>query len=170
MDQYLQLSNQTKADRFPKVFTTVKKLYPEPKEILSFGCSSGEECFTLENYFPDANITGIELNSWVLNQAKNANKSEKIKFFKSLKDAEKKYDIVFCMMVLFSMWEPVKKKDVEKTISEIDEAINTGGLLVAYTTEYRLSKILNNYEVVREWSRIHDRNKKRYYCGYYKKL
>ncbi len=56
----------TSTDRYPAVFNCLKQaLRPHPGHplrILSFGCSTGEEVFSLRRHFPHAHITGIDIN------------------------------------------------------------------------------------------------------------
>ena len=49
--------------RYPHIFEFVRiKLGNHPARILSFGCSTGEEVFTLRKCFPAATIKGIDIN------------------------------------------------------------------------------------------------------------
>ena len=41
-------------------------------KILSFGCSEGDEAFALAEYFPDANIRGIDIDPEISRAARNA--------------------------------------------------------------------------------------------------
>jgi SAM-dependent methyltransferase len=54
----------TSADRYPGVFRYVSEsLGSSPNvRILSFGCATGEEVFSLRRYLPDANIVGLDIN------------------------------------------------------------------------------------------------------------
>lgn len=54
----------TSENRYPRVFSTVQAVVVDgpDRQILSFGCSSGEEVFSLAAYFPQARITGIDIN------------------------------------------------------------------------------------------------------------
>ncbi len=57
--------NDTAEDRYPRIFAFVQaQLGGETAvHILSFGCSTGEEVFTLRRYFPRAIIKGIDINA-----------------------------------------------------------------------------------------------------------
>ena len=57
-----QNENHTSLDRYPSLFAKTKGIQPNPKKIMSFGCSTGEECTTLRKYYPEALIVGIEIN------------------------------------------------------------------------------------------------------------
>ena len=54
----------TRIDRYPLAFRFARdQLGDDPAmRILSFGCSTGEEVFTLRRYFPNAMIRGIEVD------------------------------------------------------------------------------------------------------------
>jgi SAM-dependent methyltransferase len=54
----------TSADRYPEIFLEVRKLVEDGASVrlLSFGCSTGEEVFSLRRYFPEANIVGLDIN------------------------------------------------------------------------------------------------------------
>ncbi len=54
----------TLEDRYPRVFRLARaELGDGPGlRLLSFGCSTGEEVFTLRRYFPRAHVTGIDIS------------------------------------------------------------------------------------------------------------
>lgn len=54
----------TAMDRYPHLFAFARdQLGDGPdRRILSFGCSTGEEVFSLRHYFPQATIRGIDIN------------------------------------------------------------------------------------------------------------
>lgn len=60
----LQPYLNTWPDRYPLLFTFAREelgLNPQAR-VLSFGCSTGEEVFTLRRYLPDAMIKGVDIN------------------------------------------------------------------------------------------------------------
>ncbi|HVX41312.1 MAG TPA: class I SAM-dependent methyltransferase, partial [Gemmatimonadaceae bacterium] len=61
-----QPSNHTVPNRYPVIFRRAAHALQDRKQprILSFGCSVGDELFSLRAYFPDAFITGIDINRW----------------------------------------------------------------------------------------------------------
>jgi SAM-dependent methyltransferase len=97
----------TEYDRWPRIFAFVREQLsngPAPR-LLPFGCSTGEEVFTLRHYFPLAEIVGIHINSRSIALCrKKADKSRdsKIRFKLASSDngSESFYDAVFCMSVL----------------------------------------------------------------------
>lgn len=171
MFNQLQLSHQTKENRFPKIMESAKKLKPDAKRILSFGCSTGEEVFTLSNIFPESEIVGVDLDYWSINRARQSNKNPKIHFHTHV-GGTGKYDLITCFMVLFALEKPIEYENWEEAIKIIDNVLNPNGLLMLYTSEYDLSasSVFHKYDVTRSWKRKHNRNNKEYYCGYYKKM
>jgi trans-aconitate methyltransferase len=68
--------NRTALNRYPEVFAAPA---PDARRILSFGCSTGEECVTLAEYFPKAEIVGADINPVILLQARK-HRSDRIRF------------------------------------------------------------------------------------------
>lgn len=54
----------TRDDRYPHIFRFVRGVVGDGPHIriLSFGCSTGEEVFSLRRHFPTATIVGIDIN------------------------------------------------------------------------------------------------------------
>ena len=55
-------SSRTTLDRYPELFRAASQQMPDATRILSYGCSTGEECATLTRYFPAAEIVGTDIN------------------------------------------------------------------------------------------------------------
>lgn len=159
--------NYTKMDRYPEIFTLVKEHFGEraegPLKLLSFGCSTGEEAFSLRAYFPEAEILGVDISEWNLKQASGRNRDPKIRFLFS--DAETlaengPYDGVFAMAVLLRIahrMEPAPSSaDVypfekfEEQVRDLDALIKPDGALVIYHTNYHLrdTSIMERYRVL----------------------
>jgi SAM-dependent methyltransferase len=60
-----QPHGKTEEDRYPAVFAFVARELGRGAggRILSFGCSTGEEVFTLRRYHPEARITGLDISA-----------------------------------------------------------------------------------------------------------
>jgi 2-polyprenyl-3-methyl-5-hydroxy-6-metoxy-1,4-benzoquinol methylase len=168
---FLQISHQTKPERFPKIFDSAKQLKPDAKRILSFGCSTGEECQSLASRFPHAQIVGVEIDYHTMSTARRNNKHPDRVFFHDTLGATGSYDLVTSLMVLFSMEPPLQFEKWHQIVSMVDKHVNPGGIWMIYTSEFPLKEAdcYKGYDPIREWTRIHDRNKKEYYCGYYRK-
>jgi SAM-dependent methyltransferase len=54
----------TSADRYPEIFRFVRESVGDGTgvRVLSFGCSTGEEVFSLRSYFSQATLTGLDIN------------------------------------------------------------------------------------------------------------
>lgn len=59
-----QIDATTFENRYPEIFDHVRSVLGAniDARILSFGCATGEEVFTLRRYFPRAQIKGIDIN------------------------------------------------------------------------------------------------------------
>ena len=83
--QVHQITPLTAMNRYPVIFSACKD-YLKDKEninILSYGCSTGEEVVTLREYFNNATIIGAEINSHSLEVCRSRNLDDKIKFIVS---------------------------------------------------------------------------------------
>ena len=74
-----QIPNKTSLDRYPEIFAAAVAAVPEARRILSFGCSTGEECVTLASYFPGALIVGTDINPLNLLKAMK-HRNDRIRF------------------------------------------------------------------------------------------
>lgn len=160
-----QTTTLTYFDRYPEIFNETKNYFSDNKEIniLSYGCSTGEEVISLRKYFPDARIIGADINPNCLNICKSHKLDEKISFINSSISNLKKhepYDAIFCMAVLqkkphyvednglnnISSLYPFSKFD--RQLVELDKILKKEGLLVVHFTQYRVmdSSIALKYE------------------------
>lgn len=102
-----QIYTYTALDRYPDLFTECAKYFqnqnnPAPK-ILSFGCSTGEEVYSIATYLPSATIVGVDINQWCINQCRKKDKHPDHFFYnRNSREFEnsKDYDAIFCMAVL----------------------------------------------------------------------
>lgn len=100
-----QISNFTMRDRYPNLFSNAQKIMQGRKElkILSYGCSTGEEVFTLREYFPDAAIVGIDINKSNIKKANRTNNDRNILFSHTIEKTlfeEGPFDLIFALAVL----------------------------------------------------------------------
>ncbi len=146
-----QLTATTSYNRYPGIFGLVKYFFDEgraPVKILSYGCSTGEECFTLKEYFPFSTIIGVDIYKPNLEKAIKRNYSKDISFLLSTTGNIEKngpYDIIFVMSVL-CRWEDTKDKEncsseypfhqYENGIYQFDNVLKRGGVLVIYNSNY----------------------------------
>lgn len=164
-----QLTTTTKFNRYPEIFTICQKYMDGMKDtpkILSFGCSTGEECFSLRTYFPKSKIIGSDINKQNIKYCKKVNSDENISFIYSSKDElmkESKFDIIYCMSVL-CRWEDTKDivnceniypfTRFDSILSELNGYLKENGLLVIYNSNFRFSDstIYNQYKVISDSS------------------
>lgn len=104
-DDTHQLSNYTEYNRYPALFSTCQEImkYRKGLAILSYGCATGEEVFTLRDYFPDARIVGIDINKTNIKKANRKNSDSNIHFSHKIDETLSEYgpfDIIFALAVL----------------------------------------------------------------------
>lgn len=148
--------NDTKADRYPRIFGFVQSELGADSEvkILSYGCSTGEEVFSLRNYFRGAVIRGIDINAAniaVCRRRAKATGDAAISFeaaSSTRAEPAGSYDAIFCMAVLRhgSLGNPgvtrcdhlVRFEDFAATVADFARCLKPGGLLVIRHSNFRL--------------------------------
>ncbi len=149
--------NDTQPDRYPAIFSFVQSRLgrDNPVKILSFGCSTGEEVFSLREYFPRASIKGIDINSANITlcreRADAASHTDIVFETAASTEAEPTsiYDAIFCMAVLrhsglglqgITRCDPLLHfKDFARVIADFERCLKPGGLLVIRHSHFRLS-------------------------------
>lgn len=140
-----QESKFTKFDRTPAQFSQIRDSIKNPNKILSFGCSSGEECRTLsEIYFPDAIIHGFDIDVDVIEKNKIDNKNPNIEYFSDFDETDDDYDLIICMSVL-CRWPSGSKLysfDLfQHTLLHIDSKLKVGGAIAIYNSQYLFDEV-----------------------------
>jgi hypothetical protein len=157
----IQLANTTKSNRHPDLFTFCQILKGKESKlkILSYGCSSGEECFSLREYFPNSLIIGCDINNLALKKARKINVDTYIEFIYSNERNLKlkgEYDLIFILSVLCKEPEARLVDDISNffsfkqfnlTISLLDENLRKGGLIIIRNANYLIEDcdIMNRY-------------------------
>ena len=149
--------NDTKQDRYPAIFTFVQSALgrDSPIKILSYGCSTGEEVFSLHKYFPRASIKGIDINAAniaICRRRLRAAPDPGIAFetaASTAAEASSVYDVIFCMAVLrhsglglagITRCDPLLRfQDFAQAVADLDRCLKSGGLLVIRHSHFRLS-------------------------------
>lgn len=148
--------NQTSRDRYPFIFRFVQtQLGAHGKaRILSFGCSTGEEVFSLRGYFPSAFIKGLDINpgNIAICQARLKEKADAGLLFAVADSTAAEqgdfYDAIFCMAVLRhgALSQPgVTRCDhllpfakFAQATEDFRRCLKPGGLLVIRYSNFRL--------------------------------
>jgi SAM-dependent methyltransferase len=154
--EVFQPFNTTLPDRYPEIFAFVQSELGAHSDvrILSFGCATGEEVFSLRRYFPRAAIKGIDINPGAIAVARRLLRGERdprISFDVASSVAMEPngaYDAIFCMAVLRhgSLGLPgvtrcdhlIRFEDFAKTIAEFGRCLRLRGLLVIRHSNFRL--------------------------------
>ena len=141
-----QLVDWTAPNRYPEIFAAAAAAAPDARRILSFGCSTGEECVSLASYFPEAEIVGADINLLSLLKAWKK-RSDRIRFVYSSDRILSRlggFDVVFCMAVL----RAAKKRQrlgnypfklFEERALFLESLVRPGGLFVIHNSMYRFS-------------------------------
>lgn len=160
-----QLTSTTSSNRYPELFqevrTHIDKAVENPS-ILSFGCSTGEECFSLKTYFPKGRLTGVDINNSNLRKARRRNVSPDISFHYSTPEniaKYGKYDAIFALSVLCRWEDTMDLEDCSliysfekfsETVQMLATQVRPGGLLVIYNANFRFeeSAASKDFEII----------------------
>jgi len=141
---YYQRSFFTQTNRYPELFRQSQLYFenlPIP-EILSFGCSTGEEVFTIGEYLPNALVFGVDINAWCIKQCKKKYKNLRFVFNHSLSkefDKSGNFDAVFCLAVfqrtenrtdISEKAQGLTFEQFENQIAILDEKLKSDGLFI----------------------------------------
>ncbi len=146
----------TSVDRYPGIFQQVRALVGDGEgvRILSFGCSTGEEVFSLRRYFPEASIVGIDINpiNIAICRFRRVKAREKRMSFAAAAsaagEAAASCDAIFAMAVfrhgeLNTSPPPAKTgnvirfADFEQSVAELARVLKPGGLLAIQNAMFR---------------------------------
>ena len=151
-----QTETDTAVDRYPEIFAFVAEFAKKRKgrpRVLSFGCSTGEECITLRRYVPGAVIVGVDVRRSLLKKARqraNVSDMSDVSFFleSDQRWQQQRYDVVFAMSVL-CRWPATKDvgtsdtiypfRTFDRAVERLGQVVNPGGLLVIYNANYRFT-------------------------------
>lgn len=186
--QVHQTSSTTLLNRYPILFAACHDYLhnrspetQEPLNILSFGCSTGEEVLSLRQYFPNARIVGAEINRRSLAICRSHPVDDKISFIYSSPEEIGKhgpYDAIFCMAVMQRKPLDTARKGIrslkriypferfQEQIERLDPLVRPGGLLIVHFSQYNVqdTSIAGRYEPLGDYNQddyqspIFDRN------------
>lgn len=156
-DNLFQPYSETRFNRYPGIFSFVCQQLSNVKmpRLLSYGCSRGEEVFTLRDYFPAAEIVGIDINSRnisICHKKLKQNGDSRICFKQAgspVAEPVAFYDAIFCMAVLqhgglrASNAENcaylITFADFEQTVAGLSQCLKPGGYLTIRFSNFRFS-------------------------------
>jgi SAM-dependent methyltransferase len=145
----------TLPDRYPWLFEFARAALGTTTRLrlLSFGCCTGDEVFTLRRYFPQAAITGIDVdpqNIAVCRARADAQTAHNLTFtVAAATDGEPTaaYDAIFCLGVLclgdltalgLDRSDPFFTfAEFERTVTDFARCLKPGGLLLFHSTNFR---------------------------------
>lgn len=152
-----QANGDTAIDRFPAIFARCRDHLGDRLELnlLSFGCSTGEEVLTLRRYFPYATLTGAEINRRSLTICRSLPTDGRLRVVASVREhlvAHGPYDAIFAIAVLqrhpmrVARDRPESVKGVypferfDAQITDFSALLRPNGLLVVHAKMYPLSE------------------------------
>jgi SAM-dependent methyltransferase len=151
--------NYTLPDRYPWLFEFAatrlgrRQSTGQDLRIMSFGCSRGDEPFTLRSYFPTAAITGIDIdpaNIASCRERARAGNAAGMTFTTAATttgEPDESFDAIFCLAVLClgdlttsgaTRCDPhLHFERFEQTVTDFARCLRPGGLLLLHTANFR---------------------------------
>jgi SAM-dependent methyltransferase len=170
-----QAYNHTLPNRYPWLFEFAAAQMRESESegagarvprLLSFGCSVGDEVFALRNYFPQADIKGIDIDPRnVATAAKRARttRASGVEFSvgaTTREEASESFDAIFCLAVLCLGDLTVQRAErcdpaltfanFDRLVTDFHRCLTPGGWLWLHTTNFRFSDttVASEFDVV----------------------
>jgi SAM-dependent methyltransferase len=160
----------TLPDRYPWLFGfAATRLASRPDlRILSFGCSRGEEVFSLRKYFPSAAVKGIDINPRNIARCLARARAEDaagVTFEIAATtegEATSSYDAIFCLAVLVNgdlttsgaqRCDPLLHFErFDRMIGDFARCLKPRGLLMLHTTNFRFcdTAVAQDFDVIYE--------------------
>lgn len=150
-----QYRSLTYPDRYPGIFGFVRDRLAgvaRPR-LLSFGCATGEEVFSLRGYLPNAVIKGIDINAGniAVCRARLARTPDAAMMFaqrdSAADEAPESYDAIFCLAVFQhqSLQDPriqscegyLQFSAFEATLTGLARCLKPGGYLAIRHADFR---------------------------------
>jgi SAM-dependent methyltransferase len=147
--------NYTLPDRYPWLFEFAAGALGSHGElqILSFGCSRGDEIDALRKHFPRASIRGIDVNPQNIQECiarARASRDEKLSFAvagSTREEPDSSFDAIFCLAVLCQgdltataaqRCDPLLRfADFETIVADFARCLKPKGLLLLHTANFR---------------------------------
>lgn len=161
-----QFRSITAPDRYPRVFAYLQNAITAARpRLLSFGCATGEEVFSLRRYFPQATIKGIDINPGNIAtcQARLAARPDAAIHFEHASSAAAEppaaYDAVFALAVfqhpdlkldptVTTCLPRIRFSDYEHIVTGLAACVRPGGYLVLRHAMFRFTDTACSREFV----------------------
>jgi SAM-dependent methyltransferase len=152
-----QYRSLTFSDRYPVIFDFVRARLAAVAEpgLLSFGCATGEEVFSLRRSFPNATIKGIDINAHniaVCRARLREAGDPKIEFSQAnsaTEEGAESYDAIFCLAVfqhsslqdraIASCENYIRFEAFEETLRGLTRCLRPGGYLAIRHADFRFT-------------------------------
>lgn len=158
----------TLPDRYPWLFDYAAAVLDgiQAPRLLSFGCSRGDEVFSLRRRFPEAFIKGLDIDPGNIAACRRRSRPDDRASFQVASSPRGEpldhYDAIFCLAVLCHgdltarrarRSQPLMRfGDFERTLADLAGRLKPGGLLFLYATNFRFSDtaVADGFDVVLE--------------------
>lgn len=149
-DNYFQKEFYTKPNRYPHLFSECKSFLSSTTnpQILSFGCATGGEVFTIGSYIPNASVSGVDINNWCLKQCKKKNADRRFSFFHRFSEEFNNcgnFDAIFCLAVFQQTENRSEARSAateftfekfEEEVSMLDKKLKRNGLFILDNADF----------------------------------
>lgn len=151
---YHQHPTFTLPNRYPLLFEQCARhcaAQARPR-LLSFGCSSGEEVFSLAEHLPQAVIVGVDINEWCLAECRRKDPQHRHVFHHRLSpefERERDFDAIFCLAVFQRTENRINAdnsvavghtfEQFEREITLLDAKLKPDGLLIIDHGDFRFT-------------------------------
>ncbi|PUA45157.1 class I SAM-dependent methyltransferase [Pseudomonas protegens] len=146
----------TREDRYPELFQSIRQVLADTPQtrLLSFGCSTGEEVFSLARYFRQAHIRGVDIDAGRIGRCRarwqREGREPRLSFLCAgdvALETTASYDLVMAMAVFrhgalgesptdCSAW--IRFADFDRVLGDLARVLKPGGLLVIRHANFRL--------------------------------
>jgi SAM-dependent methyltransferase len=161
--------SHTLPDRYPWLFQfAARELGAGEAKILSFGCSRGDEVFTLRRYFPLATLRGIDVDPRnIAACTARLTVDARMSFGTAATthgEPSDAFDAIFCLAVLClgdltarnaARCDPyLRFADFDSVVNDFARCLRPGGLLFLHGSNFRFgdTRIAQDFEIVLEAS------------------